>query len=172
MKKLIKKIENWFVDRDLHTLDGSGQLLKLDEEVGELFEGFEEDDTGLMIDAVGDITVVLIGFCLQVGLDFETCVEVAYEEIKNRKGKVINGVFVKEEDLPFDEKLDFYASEFMKEKEGRNDNFYIDDDIFIDDEGLFTGGFDEDDSDYDYEDDYEDDNYPEDSGNTIINIFI
>lgn len=48
------------------------------------------------IDAVGDITVVLIGYCMQRNLDFMGCLESAYHEIKDRKGKVINGVFVKE----------------------------------------------------------------------------
>ena len=49
-------------------------------------------------DAVGDIMVVLIGYCLQTGLDIVQCLEGAYKEIKNRTGKVDeNGVFVKDE---------------------------------------------------------------------------
>lgn len=51
------------------------------------------------IDAVGDITVVLIVYCMQRGLDIQECLEAAYEEIKDRKGKIVDGVFVKEADL-------------------------------------------------------------------------
>lgn len=36
----------------------------------------------------------------KLGYDFVDCFEVAYNEIKDRKGKWIDGSFVKEEDLP------------------------------------------------------------------------
>ena len=94
MLNLIKNVEKWFVDRNLDTLDGSGQLEKLQEEVQELLDADNRADE---IDAVGDITVVLIGYCLQRGLAFEDCLQSAYNEIKDRKGKVNEqGIFVKE----------------------------------------------------------------------------
>lgn len=96
MNKLIQKVENWFVARRLHTLDGTGQLIKLHEEVEELVVAHRNNDPAEEKDAVGDITVVLIGYCLQRGYDFQDCLALAYEEIKDRKGQVINGVFVKE----------------------------------------------------------------------------
>lgn len=96
MLNLIKDVEKWFFDRKLDTLDGTGQLEKLQEEVQELLDADNRADE---IDAVGDITVVLIGYCLQRNLVFEECLQSAYDEIKDRKGKVINGVFVKEADL-------------------------------------------------------------------------
>ena len=100
MKELIKKVEQWFVDRNLHTLNGAGQLVKLTEEVRELEEAFIIDDIVEEIDAVGDIMVVLIGYCMQRDLDIMDCLNSAYEEIKDRKGKVNEqGVFVKETDL-------------------------------------------------------------------------
>ena len=99
MKQLIKKVEQWFVDRNLHTLNGAGQLTKLTEEVRELEDAFISDDRAEEIDAVGDILVVLIGYCMQRNLDIQECLASAYEEIKDRKGKVIDGVFVKEADL-------------------------------------------------------------------------
>ena len=34
-----------------------------------------------------------------LGYDFEECFELAYQEIKDRKGRWIDGTFVKEEDL-------------------------------------------------------------------------
>jgi hypothetical protein len=36
---------------------------------------------------------------MQLGVDFNECLKMAYDEIKDRKGKMIDGVFVKEEDL-------------------------------------------------------------------------
>lgn len=108
MSNLIENVEQWFVDRNLDSLDGTGQLSKLQEEVDELKEAFwkqyatgdhsvdyrcEEED------AVGDIMVVLIGYCMQRNIDITEALQLAYSEIKDRKGKVINGVFVKEADL-------------------------------------------------------------------------
>lgn len=96
MKELIEKVKQWFVDRDLHTLDGSGQLVKLQEEVDELKDAYIKIDRMAEIDAVGDVTVVLIGYCMQRGLDFEQCLASAYGEIKDRTGKIENGTFVKD----------------------------------------------------------------------------
>ena len=96
MEQLIKKTEQWFIDRNLHTLDGSGQLRKLNEEVGELIQAYKDKDRMEEIDAVGDIMVVLIGYCMQRGLYINDCLASAYNEIKDRKGKVIDGVFIKE----------------------------------------------------------------------------
>ena len=50
-------------------------------------------------DSIGDMYVVMTILSLQLGLDIEDCVQKAYNEIKERKGKMINGVFVKESDL-------------------------------------------------------------------------
>ena len=50
-------------------------------------------------DGVGDIVVTLICLCAQKGWSFEECVSLAYNEIKDRKGKLIDGVFLKEKDL-------------------------------------------------------------------------
>ena len=97
MNTLIEKVNQWFVDRNLEKGDGLGQLQKLHEEVYELTEARITNDFSAEVDAVGDITVVLIGYCLQRGLDFEQCLESAYNEIKVRTGKVVNGVFVKDE---------------------------------------------------------------------------
>lgn len=99
MKQLINKVEKWFVERNLHSLNGAGQLTKLNEEVRELEDAFITDDRYGEVDAVGDILVVLIGYCMQRDLDIMDCLASAYEEIKDRKGKVIDGIFVKEVDL-------------------------------------------------------------------------
>ena len=51
------------------------------------------------IDAIGDMVVVLINIATRNGASLETCLGQAYEEIKDRKGRMINGSFVKESDL-------------------------------------------------------------------------
>lgn len=91
-----EKIEQWFVDRGIDAGDGHAQLAKLVEEVNELIMARAVENREEEIDAVGDIQVVLIGYCLQRGLDIDKCLETAYHEIKDRTGKVINGSFVKD----------------------------------------------------------------------------
>ena len=97
--KLTDKVKKWAKARDLDTADSSKQALKLMEEVGELAEGLVKDDKTKIIDSIGDIRVVLIILALQLGFNDDICLAIAYEEIKDRKGKMVNGVFVKESDL-------------------------------------------------------------------------
>lgn len=56
-------------------------------------EGYGDD----AVDAIGDIYVVLTILSTQLGYSIEGCVDTAYEEIKDRQGKMIDGVFVKED---------------------------------------------------------------------------
>ena len=162
--ELENKVQQWFVDRNLHEANPVKQFLKLMEESGELFEGIAKDKSELIYDALGDIQVVMIGLEQQIkngaqisanqqelelllmvsslgniaqklyahichnetqipliksdlmfldsvvstvsfcnGTTAENCLEEAYEVIKDRKGKMIDGVFVKEEDLPVED---------------------------------------------------------------------
>lgn len=159
-KVLEEKVQQWFIDRNLHEANPIKQFLKLMEESGELFEGIAKDKPELIFDALGDIQVVMIDFEQQIknGAEIsanqqelelllmvsslgniaqklyshvchnetqtpliksdlmfldsvistislynettaEKCLDEAYEVIKDRKGKMIDGVFVKEEDL-------------------------------------------------------------------------
>ena len=93
--ELIKK---WAIDRGLDKADPKAQMVKLLEELGELANGINKERQEQIIASIGDVYVVLI-LSMQLGLDVETCIYMAYQEIKDRKGKMINGVFVKEEDL-------------------------------------------------------------------------
>ena len=93
------QIEQWAIDRGLHTADPSKQMLKLMEEVGELAEGLAKDNPDAVQDAIGDAYVVLTILSMQLGMDIRQCVKMAYDEIKDRKGRMVNGVFVKESDL-------------------------------------------------------------------------
>lgn len=99
MDNLTNKIRDWAEERNLHTADPNKQMLKLGEEFGELCEGMAKNNPEQVIDSIGDIFVVLYIFSLQLGIDIEKCIAMAYDEIKDRKGKMINGVYVKEEDL-------------------------------------------------------------------------
>lgn len=72
------------------------QMLKLMEEIGELAGAMAKNKPGDIVDAIGDIQVVLIILSKQLGYDYEQCLVDAYNVIKERKGKLINGVFVKD----------------------------------------------------------------------------
>ena len=50
-------------------------------------------------DDIGDIMVVLINIAERNGLSLEHCLDVAYHDIKDRKGRMVDGIFVKEGDL-------------------------------------------------------------------------
>lgn len=104
MREIIKKVKAWAYDRNLHIpwKDKDGvlqQFKKLYEECNELLEACDPaiNDTAEQKDAIGDIQVVLIVMCEQLGHDYDQCLEDAYKVIKDRKGKMIDGVFVKDE---------------------------------------------------------------------------
>src|SRR5690554_6118583 len=104
MDSLIEKVEKWFIDRGLDKADPTKQMLKLYEEMGEVSAGLARNDIDEIKDGIGDVLVVLIGLSMQMNIDITECLEIAYNEIKDRKGKLVNGVFVKEEDLKKKEK--------------------------------------------------------------------
>lgn len=94
----IASIASWHHERNL--VDGvtnKDQFCKLVEEVGELANSINKGKP--VIDDIGDIIVVLINIMEREGLTMQQCLEHAYDEIKDRKGKMINGTFVKEGDL-------------------------------------------------------------------------
>ena len=75
------------------------QFTKLIEEAGELATGISKKRNDLVMDGIGDMAVVLTILAAQHGVTIEQCIEMAWDEIKDRKGKMIDGVFVKEADL-------------------------------------------------------------------------
>lgn len=99
IQETTKLIEQWAKDRNLNTADPNKQMLKLVEEFGELGQGMAKGNRELIIDSIGDMYVVMTILSMQLGLNIEDCINIAYNEIKDRKGKMINGVFVKESDL-------------------------------------------------------------------------
>jgi len=99
MNELTIKIRKWAIERNLHDADPNKQILKLGEEFGELCEGVVKNKFELVEDSIGDMYVVLTILAMQQGLDITDCVALAYDEIKDRKGVVINGTFIKDGDL-------------------------------------------------------------------------
>jgi len=67
--------------------------------MGELAEAHNKGYRDKQIDSIGDIFVVLTIYALQNGLHLDECVKEAYNTIKNRIGKMVDGVFVKNSDL-------------------------------------------------------------------------
>jgi NTP pyrophosphatase (non-canonical NTP hydrolase) len=100
LQETTKLIEKWAADRNLITADPFKQTLKLGEEFGELCQGLAKNNRDLVVDSIGDMFVVLTILSKQLGVCIEDCVAAAYDEIKDRKGKLVNGVYVKESDLP------------------------------------------------------------------------
>ena len=99
LNELTDAIRKWSEDRKLHIADPTRQVLKLGEEFGELCEAMAKGRFEQVIDSVGDMYVVMTILCQQLKVNIEDCINRAYDEIKDRKGKMVNGVFVKEEDL-------------------------------------------------------------------------
>jgi len=94
----VELIKQWHYDRNLIAgSDDKTQFCKLAEEMGELSSNICKGKD--IRDDVGDMMVVLINIMERNGLSMEDCLEVAYDDIKDRKGKMIDGVFVKEGDL-------------------------------------------------------------------------
>lgn len=77
----------------------SKQFMKVTEELGELAEGINKDNQGQIKDSLGDILVTLIILSRDLDVDLLDCLRGAYDVIKDRTGKTVNGIFVKEEDL-------------------------------------------------------------------------
>lgn len=98
MNELNQKILKWAEERSLIKPENSvKQLAKLTEEVGELAGAILKNKPEEIKDAIGDIQVVLIILTEQLGLDYEECLQSAYNVIKNRTGKTVNGTFIKNE---------------------------------------------------------------------------
>lgn len=92
-------IKQWAIERGVDKAKPEKQFLKVIEEVGELAEGMAKGRPEQVKDSIGDVYVTLVILSMQLGHDIEDCIKIAYDEIKSRKGEMVNGVFVKESDL-------------------------------------------------------------------------
>lgn len=104
LSQLVDKVLQWRADRNLNDQTVGKAFEKLVEEVGEISEALEIDSKELLIDAIGDSLVCLIGICQVSDLTLQGCLEYAYNEIKDRKGVLRDGMFVKYDDLSIEER--------------------------------------------------------------------
>lgn len=74
------------------------QMVKLMEEVGELAAGIARNNNAAIHDSIGDCVVVLTILAEQSGMQIEDCIQFAYNQIKDRKGRMEGGIFIKSED--------------------------------------------------------------------------
>lgn len=100
--KLEKEVLQWARDRKiLENSSPETQMLKLVSEVGELADNLAKEED--VADSVGDCLVVLTIIANMKGLSLEQCLEVAYNDIKDRTGYLTkDGVFVKQLTIDFD----------------------------------------------------------------------
>ncbi len=97
MNELIKKVAQWHHDRNL--IEGASdkdQFCKLIQEAGELSDNICKGKD--ISDDIGDMIVVLINIAERNNLTLEECLERAWDDIKDRKGKMVDGIFIKEGD--------------------------------------------------------------------------
>ncbi|MBD9891120.1 MazG-like family protein [Enterococcus faecalis] len=99
MDELVKLVEEWAKEKRLDKAEPEKQMLKVIEEVGEVGASLARNNENDLRDGIGDVVVTLIILAMQNNMDLYECLNQAYSEIKNRQGKMINGVFVKEADL-------------------------------------------------------------------------
>lgn len=96
MKTNFEKIREWAESRGIYDKgDVKTQYVKLQEEAGELAKAIMNSDHDEFVDAIGDCVVVLTNLAELGGVKIEDCISSAYSEIVNRKGKMINGTFIK-----------------------------------------------------------------------------
>lgn len=95
-----EEILTWALDRNLIGPNGKAtpqaQQDKTEEEAEELREAIKNNDLEGVIDGIGDVYVTL---CIQAalwGLSMDQCIDHAYNEIKGRTGRMVDGVFVKD----------------------------------------------------------------------------
>lgn len=100
MNKLITKINEWAISHGLDKGNPKVEWMKVTKEVGEIRDVFLKphdfaDPEWSLKDAIGDSIVTLIVLCLQIGYDVEKCLTIAYNDIKDRQGVMIDDNFIK-----------------------------------------------------------------------------
>lgn len=107
LKNEFQSVRDWAKERGIYEKgDVKTQFVKLSEEVGELAKAILKQDEKEIIDAIGDIVIVLTnltelapiykGDTIIEKMTIEDCINSAYNVIKYRKGKMNNGTFIKE----------------------------------------------------------------------------
>ncbi|MEB7365421.1 MazG-like family protein [Staphylococcus borealis] len=99
LNQLVKQVEQWSIDKDLHKGNPDRQALKFYEEAGEVASALSRGQMDALKDGIGDTVVTLIILAQQHGMTLQECLQYAYDEIKGRTGKTVNGTFIKQSDL-------------------------------------------------------------------------
>ena len=99
LDQLVEQVQQWSIDKDLHNGNSDRQAFKFYEEAGEVASALSRGQMDALKDGIGDTVVTLIILAQQHDMTLQECLQYAYDEIKGRKGKTINGTFVKEADL-------------------------------------------------------------------------
>ena len=100
MNELIKQVEQWSKDKNLHNGNRFTQYAKSSEEMGEVAAALCRNDIDALRDGIGDVIVTLVILAQQNNMTLQECLEQAYGEIKDRKGIMSkDGSFIKEADL-------------------------------------------------------------------------
>lgn len=99
MNRIIISVQLWAEEKGLLDADPKAQLLKILEELGEVTQAYTRNLREELEMELGDLLITIIIFAQQNGIDLEEALKVAYEKINGRKGEMVNGLFIKEEDL-------------------------------------------------------------------------
>lgn len=98
-EELLRRIHQWGVDRNIiGDATSRNQLPKLMEELGEMAGGIARKHKDTIKDGIGDVIVVLSMIAGIEGLTIHECIDQAYNEIKDRKGVLLDGTFIKSTD--------------------------------------------------------------------------
>lgn len=97
MEELVRNIVEWGREHKINNVDK--QALKCTEELGEIISEICHNrlDSDELKDGIGDTTVTLIILADILGFNYEECVQMAYDTIKNRTGKTLDGNFLKDQ---------------------------------------------------------------------------
>lgn len=75
------------------------QFPKFEEELEELYEAADSQDSEKIMDEMGDVLFCALVQCIMLQVDAEAALEHACRKVQARKGKMIDGIWVKEADL-------------------------------------------------------------------------
>ena len=99
LDQLVEQVQQWSIDKDLHNGNSDRQALKFYEEAGEVGAALSRGNLEALKDGIGDTVVTLIILAQQHDMTLQECLQFAYDEIKYRTGRTVNGTFIKASDL-------------------------------------------------------------------------
>lgn len=97
-KELTENIVKWFHDRGIaQNATKLSQAVKMMEEAVEVLDAISTGNRADLMDGIGDVFVTLVGLSEVSGVDIWECIDMAYNDIKDRKGYLRpDGTFIKE----------------------------------------------------------------------------